>query len=359
MKAKKSIRRVLSVAIVALCCFLIFMQLKANKQEKKAIVELATIKGQYYPVKALRLQAIKPTSTYTTTGFLKSETDLDLISETNGRIIDIFKQKGDYVKQGDVIAKVDDELLAAQLMATKAAYQQLEKEVARFTKLVKENAVTSQKLEEIQLNKETAKAKYISAKRQLENTRIKAPISGYIESDAIEVGQFIGAGYEVCNIIDANSLKLQLEISEHDYSRVRIGQKVKILSSTFPNKIFVGEVSYIGQKAGSGNSFSAEIKLHEQQDVLLKAGMFVTAEMTVAYESKGIFIPRRAVVGSLKDAAVYTISSNNVSVLTQIVTGQVVNGQVEVISGLNDGDLIVVDGNYNIYDKANVKVVNL
>ncbi len=358
MKKKKNIKRLVSLLVVAGCCLLVFMQLRSNKEETKKIAELANIKGQYYPVKALTIEPTNPNAKITTTGFLQSETDLNLISETQGRIIAVYKEKGDYVKKGDVIAKVDDELLAAQLNATKAAYEQLEKEVTRFTKLVEENAVTSQKLEEIQLNLETTKAKYVSAKKQLEDTNIKAPIDGFIESDNIEVGQFIGGGSVVCNIIDAKNLKLKLEISEQDYANIKLGQKVNITSSVFPNKDFEGQISYIGKKAGYGNAFSAEINLANTNENLLKAGMFVTANIALQSETTGIFVPRRAIVGSLKDASVFVINDNK-SILKKVVTGNTINGQVQIIEGLKSGDSVIVEGNYNIYDQADIKVMNL
>ncbi len=358
MKKKKNIRRIISVAVIIIMCFLIFNQLKSNKNQTKEIAELANIKGNYYPVKALVIKPSNPDADYKTTGFLESETDLNLISETQGRIIEIYKEKGDYVSKGDIIAKVEDELLSAQLNATEAAYKQLEKEVIRFSKLVEENAVTSQKLEEIQLNLETTKAKYVAAKKQLENTSIKSPIDGYIESDNIEIGQFLGAGAVVCNIIDAKNLKLKLEVSEQDYASIKIGEKVDITSSVYPNEVFEGRISYIGKKAGYGNSFSTEIKLSNTKNNLLKAGMFVTASISTQSDSSGIFIPRKAIVGSLKDASVYIINDNK-SILTKVLTSRVVNGQVQIINGLKTGDSIVIEGNYNIYDQANIKVMNL
>ncbi len=162
---KKRLKLLLTLVVICICILGMFLQLKNNKAKTQQTADLAKIRGQYYPVKALVIESSNPITKYTATGFLKSNTDLDLISETQGKVVKIFKQKGDYVKKGETIAKVDDELLTAQLNANRAALDQLEKEVARFTKLVKENAVTSQKLEEMQLNLETTKAKYVAAKK--------------------------------------------------------------------------------------------------------------------------------------------------------------------------------------------------
>ncbi len=224
---KKKFKHLLSLVVICICILGIFLQLKNNKAKTKETADLANIRGQYYPVKALLIEPTSPMTTYVTTGFLKSNTDLNIISETQGKIIKIYKQKGDNIKKDETIAKVDDELLTAQLNANKAALNQQEKEVARFTKLVKENAVTSQKLEEMQLNLETTKAKYASAKKQLDNTIIKSPVNGFIESDNIEIGQFLSPGSVVCNIIDTKNLKLDLNISEKNYTTLKTGQSIK------------------------------------------------------------------------------------------------------------------------------------
>lgn len=354
---KKRLKLLLSLVVICICILGIFLQLKNNKAKTEQTADLANIRGQYYPVKALVIESSNPITKYTATGFLKSNTDLDLISETQGKVVKIFKQKGDYVKKGETIAKVDDELLIAQLNANRAALDQLEKEVARFTKLVKENAVTSQKLEEMQLNLETTKAKYVAAKKQLDNTKIKSPVNGFIESDHIEIGQYLSPGSVVCNIIDTKDLKLELNISEQNYATIKTGQLIEITSSTFPDKTFEGIVTYIGKKAGYGNSFSVEIKLVNNKDNLLKAGMFVSATISSEQNTSGIFVPRKAITGSLKNASIYIIQ-NNKAILKNVITGGVFNNNVRIIKGIEQGDSVIIEGNYNIYDQASIKVIN-
>ncbi|MCW3807054.1 efflux RND transporter periplasmic adaptor subunit [Plebeiibacterium marinum] len=355
---KKMIRVSVYIASIGILCFLVYFQLKGNKEANKEIAELANITGKYYPVKALVIKPEQYKTSFETTGFLKSLTDLNLVAETNGRITNIYKRKGDNVTAGDVIAKVDDQLLQAQLNATKASYDQLEKEVKRFTKLANENAVTSQQLEEIKLNFETVKAQYIAAKKQLDDTNIKSPVSGYIENDFIEIGQFIGNGTVVCNIIDSKNLKLNIEIPESDYKKVELGKTVDIISSTYPDQNFTGKIIYIGKKAGYGNSFSTEIQISNNTHGLLKAGMFVTTKIDLLGDASDYFIPRKAIAGSLKDANIFIVKDNK-AILTKVITGNVIDDQVQIVNGLKEGDTIVIEGNYNIYDKANVKVMNL
>ncbi|MCW3807360.1 efflux RND transporter periplasmic adaptor subunit [Plebeiibacterium marinum] len=354
---KKIIRTSTSITIIAVICLLIFLQLKGNKENNQNITELANIKGQHYPVKIITAKPSMFASSINTNGFLQSYTDLNLVAETNGRIVKIYKRKGEHIQVGDTIAKVDDEMLRAQLNATKASYDQLHKEVERFTKLANQNAVTSQQLDEIKLNYETTKAQYISAKKQLNNTCITSPVDGYIEQDFIEIGQFVGNGSVVCNIIDSKNLKLQIEIAEENYKNIGKGMEVEISTSTFPDRDFTGTISYIGKKAGYGNSFNAEVKINNNNEGLLKAGMYVTAKIEITGNTEEYYIPRKAISGSLKDASIYLIVDNK-AVLSNVTTGKVINDQVQIINGLKSGDKVVIEGNYSIYNNANVKILN-
>ncbi len=353
---KKTIKKSVYIVTALLICALVVFQLKRNKAETAKVTALASMTGSFYPVKAMTIEEQKLTNTIETNGFLRSATDLDVLSETQGVIVAIYKEKGDFVTKGDVIAKVDDELFAAQLSANKAAYEQLKKEVDRFTNLHAQHAVTSQKLEEVKLNFESAEAQYVSAKRQYDDTRIKAPVSGFIENDYIEKGQYINRTQKVCNIIDAQNLKLSIAVSEQNYRDLAIGKQAKISSNVYPSNHFEGQISYIGKKAGYGNTFDADIRVINDEKHLLKAGMFVTATLAQEQNTEGIYVPRSAINGSLKDASVYVIENEH-SVLRKVTTGRIINNQIEIISGLNSGDQIVTEGNYSIYDGAKVKVM--
>lgn len=277
------------------------------------------------------------------------------MSETQGTIEELYKKKGDLVKAGDVIAEVDDEILQAQFNAAEASFIQMQKEVKRFTRLLEENAVTSQKLEEIKLNMKSTEANYISTKKQLANTKIKAPVPGFIENDFIEVGQYIGGGSKICNIIDTQTLKLKISVAESDYKYLKLGQKAVITSKIYPQKNFTGKLSYIGQKAGYGNSFDAEIKVYNTNN-LLKPGMFVEVNITKEHDAQSIYTPRRAIMGSLKEAQVFVVI-DSITEIRSITTGNTKNDMVEVLDGLNKNDQLVIDGNYNLYDGAKIRVI--
>lgn len=353
----KIIKGSFAVITVIVITVLMFLQLENNKAEINQVKELAKITGRFFPVKTEKVSLKSIREEVLSNGFLRPFTDLYVISETQGRLISIYKEKGDFVKKGDVIAEVDSELLTAQLDATTAAIEQLKKDEARFLSLEAQNAVTRRDLETIQLNLKTNCAKLITAKRQLADTKIKAPISGLINDDFIEPAQFIGAGSKICNIIDINKLKLTIKIPETDLKYTKSGQSAIITSSIFPNEKFNGKVISIADKAGMGNTFDVDIILNNSNKSRLKAGQYVNVCLTQNEAIQKIYIPRKSINGSLKDATIYVVK-NDKAILKNITTGNVNKNLVEVTAGLTEGDEIVVAGNYNLYDKATIKVVN-
>lgn len=354
---KKLGNRILTLITAIAVILLIFFQLNANKTEMRKMANLANEKGRFYPVKSQKVSQTIYKGKLETSGFLEPKTDLYVLSETQGRVVNIYKKRGDNVIAGDVIAQVDDELLQAQLTATKAAIEQLERDEKRFMRLQKENAVTHRQLEDVQLNLKTTQAKYVTAVRQLNDTKIKAPVSGLINEDFIEMGQFLGGGEKVCNILDISTLKTNVFVSARELQFLKKGQRAIIRSATLPEHEFEGNVLNIAEKAGAGNTFNVEIALNNTANKILKAGMYVNV---IIHETKGsekILIPRRAINGSLKDPSVFLVLEEK-AILKNVVAGNSIDDMVEIVGGLKEGDEIVVAGNYNIFDGATVKVIN-
>lgn len=351
-KTAKILFTLLSITTVGI---LLFAQLESNKAKIKQVTEIAKVKGRYIPVQTQKVQLNRIDDKVCSNGFIRPAVDLYLISETQGQVLKVFKEKGDYVNKGDIIAEVDAELLTAQLEATSAAIAQLEKDETRFLSLESQNAVTRRDLENIQLNLKTNRAKLITAKRQLADTKIKAPVSGFINDDFIEPGQFVGGGSKICNIVDINKLKLTIKITEKDLNATQVGQQAIITSSVYPQEHFEAKVVSIADKAGMGNNFDVELIMNNNHTVRLKAGQYVNVELSNT-SSATINIPRKTINGSLLNASVFIVE-NDKAIKRNVVTGKVTNDMVEILKGLKQGDELVTAGNYTLYDGAIVKVI--
>jgi len=353
----KIIKPLSYVAISVITIALIVMQLKSNKAENQGKVELAKKKASYIPVKVIETSLSNSVEKIHSNGFLKAQTDLMVISETQGRIVKILKETGDYIKQGDVIAKVDDEIIKSKVQLAKANYEQMKLDLDRFKKLKDQNAVTQKQFEEVRLGLENAKSNLIIAQRQLEDTKIKSPVSGQINNDFIELGMFVSGGTKICEVVDISLLKVQVNISERDIIKLKEGTEAVVKTDLYSGQEFQGKVTSIAEKASEGNLFTIEIELPNSSDSKLKAGMFSEVEIKSQSEVERIYIPRSTIKGTLKDASVFIIE-NEIAYNHKIKIGQVYGDNIEVIEGLKEGVVIVTSGVINLDNKSNVKITN-
>lgn len=354
MKSKRS--GIIIVAILLLAVVLGVFKLKSNKQQFKDEVAFSQRTVDKIPVAVEAVKKGVLSEKVVSTGTLEASEVLNLVSETQGKIIKIFREKGDRVSAGDVIAKVDDEVIAANVLTAEANYAQYERDVERLTRLSEENAVTKRDLEQVNIGLKKAKADLITARKALNNTSIKSPIPGYINSDYITVGQLLGGGSPVCEIVNNSKLKLNIRVSEREVYKIKPGQEVTIKLTIFPDKNFTGKIASIAEKADAAMKFNVEITLSNDVDAHLKSGLYAEAELPVMNQEQ-LIISKAGIVGSMESPIVY-VAENGRAIKRNLVIGQSNDKQVEVLQGLSAGEKVIVSGQLNLKDGDDVNVIN-
>lgn len=353
---KKGGAKLLLTAIVIVAIALIAFKLKNNKENVESEVAVAQRQVDRIAVSVDSVHSGRISDKFTATGVLEASELLNVLSETQGKITNIYREKGQRVNAGDVILKVDDEVIAANVLTAEANYAQFEKDIERLTRLSEENAVTKRDLEQAGIGLKKAKADLITARKALGNTSIKAPISGYINNDFVTVGQFLGGGSPICEIVNNDKLKLNIKVTEHEVYKIKQGQPVAIHVSAFPDKEFTGRISAIAEKADMAMKFNVEITLSNNGTDHLKSGLYAEAILPVESGEK-LIIRKAAILGSMEKPVVYT-AENGSAVRHDIITGKSNNDFVEVLSGLSGNELLIVSGQLNIKNGDNIRIVD-
>lgn len=353
MKITRS-RLIVGVIVIAVAFFVVY-KLRSNKKEFQENIEFAQRKVEKIPVNVQNTIKGVLSENVMATGTLEASDVLTVVSETQGKIIQVFKEKGDRVAAGDVIVKVDDEVIAANVLTAEANYEQFQKDVERLTRLAEQNAVTKRDLEQTTIGLKKAKADLTTARKALSNTSIKAPIAGYINNDFVTVGQLLGGGSQVCEIVNNNKLKLNIRVSEREVYKIRNGQNVSIHIAVFPDKKFTGTITSIAEKADAAMNFNVEITINNNSKIQLKSGLYAEAILPVKNEEKFI-IDKRCIIGSMEKPMVFVVQ-NSKAVRRELIIGASSDKQVEVLSGLNDGDQVIVSGQLNLKDGSEVNII--
>lgn len=354
MKIKKS--RLIALVVILLTVLLVVFKLAGNKKQFQEDVAFAKRTVEKIPVAVDTVNKGILSGNIVATGTLEASDVLMLVSETQGKIIAIYKEKGDRVSAGDVIAKVDDEVISANVLTAEANYEQFEKDVERLTRLSDEKAVTRRDQEQAVIGLKKAKADLINAQKALGNTSIKAPIPGYINNDYITIGQLLGGGSPVCEIVNNSRLKLNVKVSEREVYRIETGDNVTVRLTVFPDKKFNGRITSIAEKADAAMKFNVEITLINDANAHLKSGLYAEAELPVK-NTEQLIISKAGIVGSMESPVVY-VARNGKAEKRNLVVGQSNDNQVEVLNGLLAGEQVIVSGQLNLKDGDDINVIS-
>lgn len=326
-------------------------------------------------------------------GTVEAISSIEIKSKASGEILYLGAEIGDYIKKGEVLARIDQrtpqnnlEQASADLDVAKVRLANAESQFLRSEKLHKEGSISDKAFEDAQEAFSSAKSQYVrsnvfleNAKISLDDTLVRSPIDGTIISRAAEVGQVItsptsavGGGTLLMEMADLNKVRVRALIDEIDIGKINIGQEVTLRVSAYRDRKFTGVVSKIEPQAKEDQNvttFPVLIDI-ENRDNLLLIGMNTDVEIEIIKEEVALALP----AGSLRTrkdvrsvAMLLGLSANEVSSFLEgsvegegytsfivfkdtgsgpemawVKVGKTDLNNVELISGLNRSDVVYV-----------------
>jgi RND family efflux transporter MFP subunit len=354
---KTNTKRILYI-LLGLFIFLIAYILYKNKKEINEQSNAVAKIDLAIPVKVAVVENKNISKSLNATGEFKGWQEVTLVAESQGSIEYIRFEEGDAIKKGQILAKVDAVSLNSQLQTANASLSKAQKDVERYERLEKVGAASKTQLEDIRIQLENAKASISQINQQLSFSVIKSPISGFVNDIMVEETSFVMPGNEIAEIIQIDKLKIIVNVSEGDLSRIKEGQEVTVKTDVYPLESYKGKVNNISFKADVSKKFKVTIEISNTKDNKLRAGMFaqVLFDKIPSQNQTALVVPRESIVGSLQNASVYVVE-NNIALFRKIEAGVSVDKNVEVLSGLKEGETVITSGIINLKDKAEVKVV--
>jgi len=297
-------------------------------------------------------------SDYLANGTFAPSQELSLTSEISGKIVRVLVQEGDYVRVGQTVATIKKDAIEVDMSQAQNNLQNAIVDNQRYENAFKTGGVTKQQLDNSRLQLKNARAAVQAQGIRVNDTNVKATISGIINKKYIEPGSIVGPGTQMYDIVNVSKLKLKVNVTESEIVNLKVGQTIKVLASVFPDKEFVGRISFIAPKADESLNFPLEIEV--ANDSGLKAGMYGTAIFSTKDDVNAgknmLTISADAFVNGISSGQVFVVENNTVK-LTKVVVGRTIGTKVEIISGLKDGTEIVTSGQINLKDGAKIKVV--
>ncbi len=275
----------------------------------------------------------------------------NIASQTGGRIQKLNREIGDFVSAGDVLAELD----RIQLDQAELTYRNNERELKRLSGLLKEGGVSQSDFDSFELSYKVSKSNY---ENLLENTILRSPINGVISARNYDRGDMYSMSSPIYTVQQIVPVKLLVPVSESDYTRIKKGDSVDITVDALPGKTFKGSVLRLYPTIdAASHTFSAELVVRNENREL-RPGMYARA--TVLFEEVDrIVVPDGAVVKQQGSGQklVYVLDADNCAHARVVETGRHIGNEYEIISGIEEGETIVVKGNSNLKSGEKVEVV--
>jgi RND family efflux transporter MFP subunit len=299
-------------------------------------------------------------------GDIKAELEVNVFSKIPDRIEAYFVDEGDAVQAGSTIAKVMATTIEQAVLQAEAYKNNVEMEYSRAQRLSKENAMSQQQYDAIQTQMVQAQASLVSAKSQLKDATITAPISGIIAKRYFEAGDMASPGMPVVSVVQMNNVKIEFDATESDLGRLAVGQKADVRVPSYSDQVFTGKVIKISPILDPMTRMATVEVLVPNRDHLLKPGMYAEVEITTGVLENAIVVPRHAVIEStslesengkekvVRNYFVYVVNDSMKAEQRELTVDYVNHSVIAVKDGIRVGEKLVVSGQNNLRDGLSV-----
>ena len=330
-----------------------------NKKENEAKTAVVAEKNSSVSVKIDTVKTEEISLDFVSNGNFEPTQELTFSAEKSGKVVKVLVKEGDYVKIGQTLAIVRSDVVNVNAETAKSTYQNAAADFSRYENAFKTGGVTKQQLDQAKLSMVNAKAQLTQANINVGDTRIKAPISGFINKKFIEPGSILtGApASELFEIVNVDKLKLKVTVNESQVASLNVGNTITVRASVYPTKTFSGKITFIAAKADETLNFPVEVEITNNSANDLKAGMYGTAEFASKQQKSALkIVPRNAFVGSVSSNQIFVIENGNAK-LKKVTAGRILGDKVEILDGLSDGETVITTGQINLQDGSKVEVI--
>lgn len=292
----------------------------------------------------------------TVMGTLKANESVIIRPEIEGKIKAVNFKSGDFVKEGDVLIQLEDQVYKSLEKESVAKVLLYKGKYERASKLYAKKAGTLKDKEENFAQLKIAEAEFEKAHNQLAKTVIKAPFSGVIGFKDIGVGAYVRPGEELVTLDDLDPVKVDFKVGENMIDRVFLDQRVEVEIEGFKDNRFEGVIEAIDSNVDAiGHNVRIRAILENKED-LFKPGLFGRVKLLESAHEDVLMVPESAIENKGNRELVYVIENEKASMVPVKVGNR--NGEkVEILSGLEPGQIVVTAGQMRFRERENPVVV--
>ncbi|MGK0249256.1 MAG: membrane fusion protein (multidrug efflux system), partial [Oleispira sp.] len=287
-------------------------------------------------------------------GSVRAAESVILTVSVTEKVSEIVFKQGQLVKKGQVLLTLanDEELAQFNVANIELAVQK--REYKRIESLVKQKSVSGSELDRLQSSIDTARARIAQVEATLRDRVIKAPFDGLLGLRNVSVGALLSPGDQITTLDSVANLEMDFDLAEIYLPHINVGQTINALSIAYPELKFKGKIVTLDSRINP-NTRSIKVRASIQnEDALLRPGMLLTLDL-IDQQRVTKMLPEESVFMRANKHLVYKVSPEMIVSEQAIEIGIRQNGQVEVLSGLEVGDNIVLQGLLKVKTGSKVK----
>ena len=291
--------------------------------------------------------------------FLPGETeawqDVKVAANAAGRIEWLGPREGQKVKKGQLLAKIEVSALKAALEHAEAAYQLAEDLYQRRRRLFERKIIAKEELDQSETQRKLALTDLEQVKVKYNHGFPKSPISGIINHLYVDVGEYADVGKPLVDIVSIDKIKINVQVPELDIRYIKKGQKAPVKIDAFPDREFVGIVDFVAFKAAPATKTFLVRAVIDNPAHNIRPGMIGRAAFVRRVIADAIVAPLFVIVDKGGERIVY-VEKDGVAQSRTISIGVIDGDRVQITSGLNAGDHLIVRGHTEVEDGMKVTV---
>lgn len=291
-------------------------------------------------------------------GTFTAYNDVVLKAETSGRIEVIHFQDGDYTKPNQKLFTIYNKEQEARVKKASSSLALSKNVYKRKSELAKRGFVSPQGLEEADNQVKSDEAELALTKEALAKTEIRAPFDGALSDRQVSKGAYVIEGDELVRIQDLTPIRLTFQVPQKEIPNINVGDEVTAVTDVYPDKTFQGKVEAIAPSVNEESRSVIVYAAFSNDEGLLIPGLYGKAQLKTSLNTNpSLVIPEQAIVVRPDGLYVYKKVGEK-AVLTKITLGTRTLDQAQVLSGLQKGDVIVLEGQDKIHDGSPIEITN-
>jgi membrane fusion protein (multidrug efflux system) len=288
-------------------------------------------------------------------GTARANEAVDITAKLSNRVTAIRFREGQQVKTGEVLVEFDSEQTRAALAEAEAALSDSQSQYKRSRELYATKALSEAQLDQLQATLSANQARVAGARSQLNDTIIRAPFAGRVGLRNISIGSYVSPGTVITTLDDSSVIKLDFSVPEVFLATLQEGLEISARTSAYPETEFKGKVSSIDSRLDPVSRAIIVRARIDNKDARLKPGMFMTVKL-IRSDVPALMLPEEALVPEGDRKFVFAVRDSK-AVRIEVQTGRRRPGEVEITSGLEEGDVVVTEGTQKIREGAPVKAL--